>query len=588
MRAILRRLRSTESDDRGIALVVVLGVGMVMLVLVATALTVATSGLRKTDTDQDINGAMDAAYAGVEEYQSRLASDNSYYTYGNPAAPFSKAPISSSSVTLPTGAASNPAFGVGASGTWASVPGSTPVASFRYEVDNSRYAENGTIRIRSTGRVGETTRSVVADLKQSGFIDYLYFTDYEVQDPLLTGQTQCAVHAWEGRSSSCTPINFGASDVFEGPLHSNDTLRICGSEFRGKVTTSNPTTPLFVKPSGCANADYQVGTGPVFAPQLTMPPTNAQLKKETRNDLTTSEVPIPGCLYTGPTVITFTANGKMNVKSPWTIRTNISETNGIASSSPAKCGVPGTATGALGSSTGATIDVLPANVIYVQNVPTSTSDPNYRSGRPSGFDCDNSNRDWSFGGNEFPVDDELTPGGSSSSNPAYGCKNGDLFVKGVFAGAMTLAAENYVYITGNLTYNDKAKDILGLVGNNAVWVWNPVEDNFRGERPILTDTNRTIEAAILSVAHTFQVQNYDRGTSRGTLTVLGSIAQTFRGTVATTSGSSVVTGYAKDYRYDSRFAYMAPPKFLSPVSSSYGVTQFAGVPAAFSATGAIQ
>jgi len=583
MRALARRLRLGSADgERGVALVVVIGIGMVMLMLVATGMTVAINGLRKTDTDQDWNGAMDAAYAGVEEYQSRLATDNSYYTYGNPNAPFSKAPISSSNVTLPAGAATNPAFGIGASGTWATVPGSTPTASFRYEVDNSHYSENGTIRIRSTGRVGETTRSIVADLKQSGFIDYLFFTDYEVQDPLLTGQTFCKLHAWEGRSSSCEVINYGASDVFEGPVHSNDTMRICGTEFNGKITTSNPNSPLFVKPSGCSNGTYTVGTGPVFAPQLTMPPTNVQMKKETRNDLTTSEVPIPGCLYTGPTVITFTSDGKMNVKSPWTIKTNISETTGVASSAPAKCGVPGTANGALGSSTGATIDVLPANVVFVQNVPTVSTDPNYRSGTPSGFTCTNSTRDWTFGGNAFPAASELTPDGSTSSNPAYGCKNGDLYVKGVFKGAMTLAAENYVYVTGNLTYQDEAKDILGLVGNNAVWVWNPMKDNGYNERPLLTDSGRTIEAAVLSVAHTFQVQNYDRGdVSRGTLTVLGSIAQTFRGTV-----SRGTIGYVKDYRYDTRFAYMAPPKFLSPVSSSYGVTQFAGVPAAFLSTGA--
>lgn len=45
-------------------------------------------------------------------------------------------------------------------------------------------------------------------------------------------------------------------------------------------------------------------------------------------------------------------------------------------------------------------------------------------------------------------------------------------------------------------------------------------------------------------------------------------------------------GYGKDYQYDSRLAYMAPPKYLSPVSSAYGVTQYATVPAAFTSTGA--
>lgn len=591
MRALARLLRAIHGDERGIALPVVIGTGMLMLILVATSLTVASNGLRKTDTEQDQNGALDAAYAGVEEYQSRLATDNSYYTYGNKDAPFSVA-TGSTKLTLPTGAAANAAFGLGTSGSWATVPGSTPIASYRYEVDNSHYSANGTIRIRVTGRVAQSTRTIVADLKQSGFIDYLYFTDYEVQDPDLTGKTQCALHIWEGRPSTCTSIQFGSTDTVDGPVHSNDTLTVCGSKFLGKVTSSSTSTPIVVTPSGCAKGSYPNGqTAPYLQPQVTMPPTNAQLKKETRNDLTASEVPLPGCLYTGPTVITFTADGKMNVKSPWTKKTQVSETSGVASAAPAMCGTPGTGSNGLGSTTGATIDVIASNVVYVQNVPTLASDPNYSSAVPSGFACVNSNAGWTLGTTQFPVANEITPDGSSASKPAYGCKNGDVFVKGVLKGAVTVGAENYIYITGDLTYSDSAKDIIGLVGNNAVWVWNPMKKVTSGSgwnqttttKPLLTDSGRTINAAILSVAHTFQVQNYDQGgDARGTLTVKGSIAQTFRGPVGLVGGS----GYIKSYKYDTRFAYLAPPKFLSPVSSAYGVSQFSGVPAAFSYTGA--
>lgn len=582
MRFLASRLNAAHREG-GAALLIVLGVGMLMLLIVAGGLTVASGGLQKTDRDQDFNGALDAAFAGVEEYQSRLASDAAYYRYGNPDALFSQSPISNSSVTLPTGTATNPAFGIGTAGTWATVPGSSPVASFRYEVDNSQYATTGAIRIRSTGKVGDVTRSIVADLRQSGFIDFLYFTDYEVQDPELTGLAYCETHIWEGRSNNCANIRFGTNDIIDGPLHSNDTLTICGSVFNGRVTTSNPNNPIFIRPSGCGNATYAVGTGPTYQAPLSMPPTNAELKKETRNDLTASEVPLPGCLYTGPTVITFTADGRMNVKSPWTIRTQVSQTSGIASAAPAMCGTPGTGTGALGSLTGATIDVPPSNVIYVQNVPTITTDPNYRAGTPSNFGCVNSNTGWTFGTTRFPATNEITPSGSTSSNPAYGCRNGDVYVQGTFNGAATIGAENYIYVTDDLTYADATNDILGLVGNGAVWVWNPMRNTNNGERPLLTDSGRTIDAAILSVAHTFQVQNYNRGsTSRGTLTVNGSIAQKFRGPVGLTNG----VGYDKDYQYDTRLAYMAPPKYLSPVSSAYGVTQYATVPAAFTSTGA--
>jgi hypothetical protein len=92
--------------------------------------------------------------------------------------------------------------------------------------------------------------------------------------------------------------------------------------------------------------------------------------------------------------------------------------------------------------------------------------------------------------------------------------------------------------------------------------------------------NRKIEAAILSVAHTFQVQNYPYG-ARGDLIIFGALAQKFRGTVGVGSN-----GYTKDYEYDTRFRHIAPPKFLTPTSTTYGVTQVATVPAAFLASGA--
>jgi hypothetical protein len=603
MRALARHLRAAlRNDERGVALVVVIGIGMVMLALVATALTAASSGLRRADTDQDINGAVDAAYAAVEEYQSRLAIDNSYFTFGNPAAPFSVL-SGSTKLVLPTGTATNPAFGIGATGSWAVVPGSSPVASFRYEVDSSKYSASGSIRIRATGRVGDTTRSIVADLKQSGFIDYLYFTDYEVQDPQLTNQSYCNKHIWENRDSRCTSIRFGNTDTIDGPVHSNDTLTVCGTTFKGKVTSSNTKTPMAIRPSDCnSTATYPDNkTEPYYQAPITMPPTNAEMKKETRNDLPT-EVALPGCLYTGPTVITFTSDGKMNVKSPWTRKTNIAAT-AAGASNPAQCGTPGTGTNGLGSAGGATIDVLASNVIYVQNVPTVSGDPNNPATSPtwaSGVTCGNSDAGgWSMGSGSnitrYPVTDEITPDGSDATNPAYGCKNGDVYVKGTFKGAMTIAAENYVYVTGDLKYSDPAKDIIGLVGNGAVWVWNPMKSVTSGNwwnqttttKPLLTDASsgRTIQAAILSVAHTFQVQNYNQGgDARGTLTVKGSIAQAFRGPVGLVGGS----GYIKAYKYDTRFAYMAPPKFLSPVSSSYGVSQYAGVAAAFNAAGVAQ
>ena len=100
--------RLNRRDD-GYVLIVVIGLGLLMVAMVATALTVTSSGEQKADSDTDWNGALAAAYAGIEDYTSRVENDSSYTRFGNPAAPFSSG---STGLTLPTGAAANPAFNI--------------------------------------------------------------------------------------------------------------------------------------------------------------------------------------------------------------------------------------------------------------------------------------------------------------------------------------------------------------------------------------------------------------------------------------------------------------------------------------------
>lgn len=586
MLAITRWFRSIrDGRDDGMALVTVVIFGAVLVMLVATAAAFAGSGAMKARTDDDWNGAMAAAYAGLEDYKSRLANDTTYVQYRNPASTFS----ASSTGTLPP--TTNPAFGLGTTGSWANVPNGLPTspsrAYFRYEVDNSQYSTTGVVRLRATGKVGTEVRTILVNVRQTGFIDFLYFTDYEVKDPVqsnlncnnpATGKPNYAwTYTTNTHDSNCTEIQFGPNDVINGPLHSNDTLLICGSTFNGPVTTSNTKTPFYKKPSGCADPTFNKGT-PTLDSTIGMPQTNAQMKLETRNDQSAS-VPRPGCLYTGPTVITFTSDGKMNVKSPFTKYTQITgDPATTGSTGLPMCGTPGAGANGLGNVSGATIDVIPQNLIYVQDIP-SAGDLNYTAPGtwPAGFTCNNttSNTGWVFGTSKFPTTNESVPSATPSH---YGCRKGDVYVQGTLHGQLTVAAQDYVYITGDLRYADSTQDILGLVGNNAVWVWNPF--NTSGQ-PIL-GTDRTIYAAILSVGHTFMVMNYDQGTvSRGTLHVYGAIAQEFRGTVGTAAG----LGYIKDYNYDPRFKYTAPPKFLSPVSTTYGVSTLVEVPKAFAADG---
>lgn len=598
-------MRMAFVGERGIALPIALGIGLVLLIMVAGAMTFAMSGLRKSGGDADSAAASAAAYAGVEEYRSRLAADARYQRYGNDASAFSRA--TGSTVSLPVAPDVNPAFGLGESGTWAKVNDSTK-AEFRYEVDNSNFGSSGILRLRSTGRVGDSVRTVIANLKAKGFIDFLYFTDYEVQDPMLSlnsdGTPKCKNLTYEWTPvtpatparTGCTGITFDRGDQINGPAHSNDTMHICQATFTGAVTSSDPRPPHY-SPSTATNATGGGGgscSGQVFSPDpnkkpkldssVGMPQTNTEMQLQTRIDTPDAE-PRPGCQYTGPTWIRLNADGTMTVRSPWTKFTHAgTETVGAGVTRP-NCGTPGLV--GLGSTTGQTVPIPDNNLIFVQGVPASSPDPNYwGSTLPSGYSCTRSDGSGSNNGNGIGFPWVGPVGGNTRVEKAtYGCKDGDIFLEGTLKGRLTVAAANSVYIVADVKYAGGVStntDMLGIVAGKPVWVWNPAWDDGGDLRLMKTDTaGRTIHAAILSVSNTFAVQNYNVGSSRGTLTVYGAIAQKYRGIVSSSGG------YVKSYNYDERLKRTAPPKFLAPVSTTYGVTTMADVAPAFKADGTI-
>ena len=229
-----------------------------------------------------------------------------------------------------------------------------------------------------------------------------------------------------------------------------------------------------------------------------MPQTNTELKRETRSDLP-ADVPRPGCLYTGPTTITFeTVSGvpKMRVISPWTKKTNVTGRQ-HGHDRRAQCGTPGNVHQRLGSPTGALLDVLERNLIYVQAVPPPAAPTRTRPATgvlPPNFTCTDRQRlrqhrrsrpagstrtartvrrevPDALGRQQREHPERWRRGRHSSTTTAAPATSTS---RARSAGQITVAAENYIYVTGDLTYSDKATDILGLVGQNAVFVWNPV------------------------------------------------------------------------------------------------------------------
>ncbi|MFZ4585734.1 MAG: hypothetical protein ACOYNI_10970 [Acidimicrobiia bacterium] len=531
------RVRPVSSDrEDGVAMVTILLVMLVLMMLGITTLEFGLGSQNLSRRDQDWNASLAAAEAGIDDYLLRLNENGAYWQY--------------SKTNPPPSAYSNPAFA-----SFTAVPGPTNESTFRYTPDSSRITVDGTVKLTSTGQVRKTQRTVSATLRRRSFIDYLYYTDFETMDPALyTGspftaaqaQTNCAKYYYSGRSSSCTDINFVSADTINGPLHSNDAFLVCGSpKFNGDTSTSYSGSLTggvrYRRNSSCSGntPTFSRSGDPKQLDPLSMPPSNSSIRANT-------DAGTGGCLYTGPTKIVFNSNGTMTVSSPFSKNTR---------------------NGCVTNGTGA----LPSNgVIYVQNVPSSTSDPNYTNGCP-----------YSVSGRAHPLGLPIT-----NDITTYGCRNGDAFVEGTLKGQVTLATENNIDITWNLTFQGglAGSDLLGLVANNYVEVYHPVSCtsgtssgcnlSIPGHSVM---NNLTINAAILSVNHSFRVQNWTIGAPLGTLTVNGAIAQRYRGAVGTNSNGTITSGFAKAYVYDQRLKYLEPPYFLDPVAAAWQVAVWSEV-----------
>lgn len=135
----------------------------------------------------------------------------------------------------------------------------------------------------------------------------------------------------------------------------------------------------------------------------------------------------------------------------------------------------------------------------------------------------------------------------------------EITTKGTVAGRVTLHSEQKVTISGDIEYADDPRsnpgsnDLLGIVSEGDVEIdVNAHLDNGT------TDLN--LQASILALGSSFTVENYQFGL-RGDLNLLGGLVQRHRGPVGTFGGSGAVSGYLKNYEYDTRLASSVPPAF---------------------------
>ena len=350
---------------------------------------------------------------------------------------------------------------------WRKVVGSVD-AEFHYDVDITDTPVDGTVKLRSTGRVNDKTRTVQVTLRRGGFGEFLYYTVYETTDPAneaiyddpVEAAEECTKYYWEGRDTSyCRDINFVTGDRINGPMHTNDAMLIQGSpRFQGTTTTSySACYPVNGVPRPVGNCYRKNGTtSPVFVKglgyrgEIELPTTIGDLRA-----YVTPGGPLPasqrGCLYTGPTRILFkptagSATPMMQVWSKWSGRT------GGFTPDAATCG----SAADLQSAAGASVPVPQNKVVLVQDIPASQKSPN----RPTSGACATGSI-----GDGLPVADD-----HNATLDDANCLYGTLYVEGTLKGRVTMTADNNIVITNNLLYHgaENGTDALGLIASNSV------------------------------------------------------------------------------------------------------------------------
>ncbi len=144
--------------------------------------------------------------------------------------------------------------------------------------------------------------------------------------------------------------------------------------------------------------------------------------------------------------------------------------------------------------------------------------------------------------------------------------NGDAFVSGTLKGKLTIGSADIIYITGDIQYSNDDEDMLGLVANDSVLI-NHYDSSGRDVAPY----NITIKGALFALNNSFGFERYAEGSPKGTITFKGSIVQNYRGPVGTFNGRTgeKISGYSKNYSYDQRMLYKAPPHFIEPLNAGF-------------------
>ena len=563
-------MRLRRDGEEGVVLVTVLLLTMVMLIIVAGTMAYAVGSQPVSRRDQDWNAALAAAEAGLDDYLFRLNENDQYYLY-------------SATVNPPDG---NLAFK-----QWVSVPDSgsasvgctasadSNIPCFRYSVDTSNLVSQGAIILTATGRSRTVTRTIQATLRRHAFIDYLYFTDYETKDPAsydtavddytpAEAQTYCAKRYYEGRDiagrvdfagdtdgNACTEISFQTADTINGPLHSNDAIRICGNPtFNGNVTTSwNPSSGnKWVARAAGSSPTFSRPGDPKYADPLTMPPSNVSIKSDADGGARGNWLPLHGTDRDHAQLRRHDGRGESRhaVDQRQLRRARASRCRRTVSSTCRTCRrprrIPTTRRPAVRRPSSARAGTTVQHPLgYPQTVRHHDLRLQERRCVPEG-DPEGSSHDRGRQQHRHHRQRDV-PGGHRRERPP---------------------GPRREQLRRDLPPGDETAAPSGNVRNGAQGerLLQPRRRCRRARRPPSTIPPCRPRSCPFSTPSGYRTTSTGR-TILGAITINGAIAQKYRGIVGTIGTS----GYGKNYNYDNRLKYQSPPHFLSPIAAAWQI-----------------
>jgi len=501
--------RARLRGEEGFTLLIALGVMFVTSLLLVAAFTVTNSDVHLSHVDATQKQAYYAALAGIQEYEYKLQANPNYWqTCEGPSSTVPEESTEHYEVSvLP---ASSSPEGAACS-----------VANPFNTVIESKGTLANTFRVKATGYAGTEKRSLVATFKVNGFLNYIYFTNFETLDPQLYGEETLANNCkekyysqWNGKFE-CQNIEFTTGDSVNGPMHTNDAADVGGAATFGREG-HNPADSVEINggtypTAGCGgSAKYYTATkcytkGPV----LVAPAEDTSLATYTES----------ANKYYGVTHLAL--NGAANTITVTYFKGGVEKKETVA---------------------------WPKNgLIYVQPSKEAACTYNY----------------------EYANSDN-----AAETSEEKGC--GNVYVHGTYSKSLTVAGYNDLIIDGELYPTSVEGKLgsepsgtatLGLIASKYVRIYHPCSGGTNGGGSL---SNPWIYAAILSTAHSFIVDNFNCGATLGKLHIFGAIAQNYRGAVGTGGGGGG-TGYIKDYKYDGRLATDEPPYFLQPLKAGWKV-----------------